>query len=210
MRKKSVAVLMVTSLLIIGGVLHAPAIFATGADISSEPVQVFAVGPDPTIPGPGVIGAGSFVDIPGTSSKLVRTDNGVSISVHTSGLTPGAYTTWWVIDDDDGDPFFEMVFRAGGRIVGPNGEGDFGAGLSVDGIPEADFVTVVRNGDKVFNTPLTATVGMVIRYHGPVVEEIVVAQTSTFLGGCSNVGTTGITPSGTFVCFDPQITIHAP
>ena len=62
-----------------------------------------------------------WTDILDTSSQLVRTDNGISISVHTSGLTPGAYTTWWVIDDDDGDPFFEMVFNAGGRVVRPWG-----------------------------------------------------------------------------------------
>ena len=105
-----------------------------------------------------------------------------------------------------------MVFNAGGRIVGPTGEGDFGAGLSVDGIPAADFVTVVRNvGDRSFDNPRTARVRLVISYHGPVVPGLVAQQTHTFLGSWANVGATGISPSGTFVCFDPQITgIHSP
>lgn len=213
MRRKSLVGFMAMSLLIVGGVIYAPAIFAMGAEISSEPFQIFAVAPNPAIPGPGVVdpALGSFTDIPGTSSKLVRTDNGVSISAHASGLAPGVYTTWWSIDKN-GDGVFpdEMVLYAGGGIVGPNGKGHFAAHLPVGEIPPADFVNVVVNagGNQIFDNPRTATVRFVIRYHGPKVPGLVAQQTHTFLGGCSN--NAPIPTTGTFVCFDPQRVTHTP
>jgi len=53
---------------------------------------------------------------------------------------------------------------------------------------------------------------IVVRYHGAVAAdtELVDKQTNTFLGGCTNVGATGQSPSGDFVCFDPQRAVHEP
>lgn len=215
MRRKIFAVLMGMSLLIIGGLLYAPAIFAMAADISTADVGIFAVAGDLDIPGPGVIDPDLLDDpIPGSWSKLVRNDSGLSISTHTSGLPPGAYTFWWIIDED-GNGFSptnprSIGINAGGKVVGSNGIGNFGAHLPVGAIPPQDWVTILRNGDGTFDTPRTANVMVVLRYHGPKFKGLVDEQISTFLGGCINVGGTGISPSGDFVCYDPQRTIHMP
>lgn len=208
MRRKSLGVLLAMSLLVIGSGLYAAAAFAMSADLSSEPFQVFAVSGNPAIPGPGNLGPETGNTVPGSSSQLVRTDNGVSISAHMSGLAPGAYTTWWSIDADrDGAFPDEMVLNAGGGIVGPNGEGHFAAHLAVGEIPPRDFVNVVINagGNQSFDNPRTANIKFVLRYHGPKVPGLVAQQTHTFLGGCVNPP---LPPTGSFVCFDPWRTIH--
>ena len=43
-----------------------------------------------------------FEVIEGSSSKLVRTDDGISKTLHTTGPTPGASTNWWVINEGGG------------------------------------------------------------------------------------------------------------
>jgi len=200
--------------LIIGGVflvLGSTTVVAQGADISSEPFEVFAFEGNQSMPGPGNINETLGNVVPGSSSQLVRTDNGVSISAHIPGLAPGAYTTWWSISTDDDLSFpDEIVILAGGGIVGPNGEGYFAAHLSVGEIAQRDFVNVVINkdGNQVFDSPRTDTIRFTLRYHGPKVPGMVAEQTHSFLGGCIN--NAPIMTTGPFVCFDPWRTTHTP
>ena len=174
---------------------------------STTQLMVFAVAGDPTIPGPGVLdparGTGSI--LPGTSSTLTRTADGISITVEASGLPPGAYTNWWIIDEgglaNGRTRKFEIGYFATGGIVGPDGIGKFSATLDAGKLPDVDWVTVLRNGDGNFDTPLTASVMYVIRYHGPEVPGMVDQQIGEFLGGCSNAvpaGAGAFTP-GDFV-----------
>lgn len=193
-------------------VLGSSDIFAESADISTEPFEVFASGPNPDRPGPGIIDGTLGTVVLGSSSQLVRTDDGVSISAHISGLTPGTYTTWWSIDTNgDGVLPDEIVMLAGGGVVGPNGKGNFAAHLSVGEIAQRDFVSVVINagGNQVFDSPRTDTVRFALRYHGPKIPGLVAEQTHSFLGGCINTPP-GMEPNGDFVCFDPWRTTHTP
>ena len=195
-----------------------PAGPASVAGGSLAPFRVRAVAGDISIPGPGVLdpaqGTGNL--LPGTSSQLVRTNKGLSITINTTGLAPGAYTTWWVIDEQQPGTYakeFEVLINAGGGTVGPDGEFNFTGFLPVDVLPDVDWVKVLRNGDGEFDTPWTARVQVVVRNHGPVVEALAQAQATEWLGGCSNTAPPGAGEytSGTFVCYDPQWTfVHEP
>ena len=185
--------------------------------ISTVPLQIFALSADPNVPGPGVRITPPTGDmVRGSQSTLVRADDWLAVSVRTHDLPAGAYTFWWVIDEDGGgfmpsNPR-SIAINAGGAIVTSAGIADFNAVLPTGEIPEADWLTVLRNGDGAFDTTRTAKVMIVVRYHGAVAAdpELVEEQIGTFLGGCSNVGATGQSPNGDFECFDPQRAVHEP
>jgi len=225
MGKKSLLALASTVLLIVGGALYV-ALFGGLAlagqhepqqSLSSVPLQIFALSANPAIPGPGVMISPPTGDmVHGSQSTLVRAEDWLAVSIHTHNLPAGAYTFWWVIDED-GNGFMpsnprSIAINAGGLIVTSSGITDFSAVLPTGDVPEADWLTVLRNGDGAFDTTRTAKVMIVVRYHGPVAadSELVDKQTNTFLGGCTNVGATGQSPSGDYVCFDPQRAVHVP
>jgi len=160
--------------------------------ISSVPLQIFALFADPDVPGPGVRITPPTGDmVRGSQSTLVRTDDWLAVSIHTHNLPAGAYTFWWVIDED-GAGFMpsnprSIAINAGGVIVTSSGITDFTAILPTGEIPEADWLTVLRNGDGAFDTTHTAKVMIVVRYHGAVAadSELVDKQINTFLGGAA-------------------------
>lgn len=112
------------------------------------------------------------------TSRLVRTDRGVSMTLHTTGLTPGnVYTVWWVVVNhpelctapfldywcsppDFGNPDLGIsLAHAAGHVV--RGEkARFGGHLRV-----GDLSKVVE-GDGLTN-PRGALVSLVVRDHGP-------------------------------------------
>ena len=130
-------------------------------------------------------------DINGSSARLTRGDNSVSISVNTTGLPVGAYTTWWVIWNntaecgggaapllcgaaDLGSPSNSVFFASGG-VTNRNGVGNFGATLNEGGIPgdlndlpnsNPDDQVRISNGNGLGDAQ-TAEVHYIIRYHGP-------------------------------------------
>ncbi len=112
---------------------------------------------------------GPFIEIPGTSSKLHRNANGITVNFKTKNLIPNnAYTLWWVIfGDDPGPPI--LVTHAAGHVVGGSGKGNFSSHLSVG---------------EIFNNPLTAEVHLALRTHGPVQPEMMPDQIQTIDGGC--------------------------
>ncbi len=212
MRKRIFAVLMVMSLLIIGGLFYVPGIFA-----SDEVGVVFFRVADAATPG-GTPALNAGVPIEDAKFELERTADGVSMEIKTSGLPAGAYSIWWAIDSDNdpgsgaspGDALIvgvEAVRIATGGIVGANGVGKFEATLSEGPIPPANGVTVMLNfgGSQVFD-PMVAGIAVVIRFHGPVIPGAVNEQTTLFAGGCSNTPTLGLPGAfpGADVCFDPQ------
>ena len=220
MRRKLVAVLLVMSLALIGGLIYAPGALASPAVKSDVGVRVFRV-EDPANILPGgktALNVGELIN--GAKSELKRTSDGISIEIKTNGLPEGAYSLWWVIDNDDddatggnpGSPLVEGVEiarRATGGIVGANGEGKFNAALAAAPVPPANGATVLINvGSNQVLNPMTARIGIVIRYHGPVIPGAVNEQTTLFAGGCKNtliLGAVGAFPGGNS-CFDPQVT----
>ena len=149
-------------------------------------------------------------DIEGRSSALVRTDNGVSMTIHTSGLDAGAYTIWWVIFNDPSQCSDEecgeddvlpppgnedagvSVLRATGHVVGKSGKGNFGAGLSVGDTSEALWGPGLTN-------PRGAEIHLIVRSHGEVIPGEVNDQIHTVNGGCP--------PNE---CVDVQMALHQP
>lgn len=134
------------------------------------------------------------------SSRLVRSNNGVSFTLRTSKLVIGnAYSLWWIINDDEGVIFVSAT----GGVAQCTGEARFAAQLLVSRIPPANGKTIVAGGGFLFDTPRTAPIQIVIRDHGPAILNpmpgLVDEQISTVEGGC-NVN----------MCTDFQIARHIP
>jgi hypothetical protein len=146
-------------------------------------------------------------EVPGAYSKLVRTSGGIALTLHTSELLPGAYTIWWVVynnpencfthpcspADDTNAAATPSVLNATGHVVGEDGKGNFGAYLRVGDTSGME----VLFGPGLLNAS-AAEIQPVVRYHGPVIPELMPAQISTFMGGCL-----------VNACDDPQFAIHA-
>lgn len=128
----------------------------------------------------------------GASAKIVRTDTNITTTVKTCGLIPGAYSLWWLIfNDPDAEGPPDIISNATGKVVGPDGTGNFAASLSVGGPYReigcpgiiGDLLGIPCSGDGLTN-PRGALVVLVIRYHGPVIPGSNSDQFSTFMGGC--------------------------
>jgi len=111
-------------------------------------------------------------DLKGVSS-LVRTDNGVSMTLMTTGLAPGAYTVWWVVFNPD-VPGMSVGFAAG-HVVGPDGNARFAANLK-EGEPLS-----IAGGP--LEDARAAEIHVVVRYHGPVDPRNLYDQLHTFEPG---------------------------
>lgn len=137
-------------------------------------------------------------------SKLVRNDHGVSMTIDTIDLLPGAYTNWFVIFNDpsecaqvpcspaDGP---SSVLFATGNVVDESGEGGFAAHLSVGDTSGALFGPGLTDARG-------AEVHLVVRYHGPTVPALMPAQINSINGGCN--------APGLYDCVDLQAAIHVP
>jgi hypothetical protein len=128
-----------------------------------------AVADEPTYSGVYAFGSNALTGV----SALARTDDGVSMTLMTTGLAPGAYTVWWVVFNPD-VPGMSVGFAAG-HVVGPNGMARFaatlkeGEPLSIAGGPLED----ARGAD----------IHLVVRYHGPVDPLHLYDQLHTFEPG---------------------------
>jgi hypothetical protein len=175
--------------------------------------------------------------VPGAYSTLLRSSDGVTISLQTSGLIPGhAYTAWWVVFnnpelcnadgcgvDDVGEalgsgsnPIGIGILRAGGVVVGADGRLSFGASL-VEGstvgcqtsVPFKGVCTALVDSSK-------AQVNLVLHDHGPAIAGQISTQIGSFEGGCKSYihGPSGteLVPYGlgSYECFSPQASPHTP
>lgn len=124
---------------------------------------------EPTYSGVYTFGSNELTGV----SALVRTDDGVSMTLKTTGLEPGAYTVWWVVFNPDVAGM--SVGFAAGHVVGANGTATFAANLregeplSIAGGPLED----ARGAD----------IHLVVRYHGPVDPLHLYDQLHTFEPG---------------------------
>lgn len=124
------------------------------------------------------------IEVHGTS-ELVRSDDGVSMTLETSGLTPGdAYTVWWAVVDhpelcerpwgdywcsppefDNPELGISLIWATGAVVEGDTAE--FEASLAV-----GDTTYVVpdeetgREGEGLMN-PSGALISVIVRDHGP-------------------------------------------
>ncbi len=125
------------------------------------------------------------------SATLHRNNNGVTVNVKTSGLTPGYAYTLWIIPfnepvgvcastgctpDDLFDAHGDVIYGTG-HVVGGNGKGNFSAHLN-----EGDTGRVTEYG---LTDAQGAEIHVVIRCHGPAIPGMISEQIHTFNGGCN-------------------------
>jgi hypothetical protein len=161
----------------------------------------------------------SPVLVDGAWTKLVRNDNGVGVTIHTTGLTPGtADTVWWVFFNNPSACLHGMfgarcglgdvltnpaslpsVQFAAGHVIGSDGVGNYGAYFSAGAAPVCAGFGLPCNG---LLDARTADVHVVIRTHGDAIPGLVDEQISSFNGGClagePNVGQ----------CHNVQASVH--
>jgi hypothetical protein len=159
---------------------------------------------------------GDSSTVKGSSVKLTRTSNSVSIRVNTTELPAGAYTNWWVVfnnpaacgadgcnSGDFGNADVEAsVFWATGGVVDHSNVGHFRAHLA-EGAPPSPTPGQHLFGPGLLDA-LAAEIHYIIRYHGPVVESILIDQITTVWGGCVPGPAPGPEP---YPCYDPQAAV---
>jgi hypothetical protein len=138
----------------------------------------------------------SPVVVPDAWSALVRNDNGIAATLHTSGLTPGIATTmWWVIFnnpaacvDECNAPDLAIpavqasVQYAAGHVIGGDGVADYGAYLGEGDTTGCAAPTLPCNG---LIDSRAALVHLVVRSHGQALPDVIDEQISSFNGGCN-------------------------
>jgi hypothetical protein len=140
------------------------AAFAAGGGSPTGTSGVFTIGP----------GHSFIADIDGAESTLVRTPNGISVSLQTSGLPAGHAVTMWALIFNDpnacgtggchemnGDlnvPAVQgSVYRVTGHVVGASGSF---AGV----VPVGDAANAVRGPGLL--DPYGAEIHLIVRDHG--------------------------------------------
>lgn len=133
-------------------------------------------------------------EIEGATSTLVRTDNGISMELTTSGLEPGAYTIWFVVFNNPEACFLgsDMCGEADEdfAVGGPTRFGfTYATGHIVDDSGEATFAGHLKAGEVLLNNDLeldevlenarTAEIHLIVRYHGPAVPGRIPEQIRT-------------------------------
>lgn len=158
------------------------------------------------------------------SSMLVRTADGISFSIGTSGTSiyPGHALTVWVVvfnsPEDCTDPCGEDdifvtpgppqtdIFYGAGNIVGGSGTIHMSGRV---GTNDAGHFPGY-NGDPGLLNPLGAEVHLIPRGHGPMVPANMPAQIHSFAGGCDTMLPIGGDPVAVGECADIQFSIHRP
>jgi hypothetical protein len=148
---------------------------------------------------------------PAGSSKLVRTNAGLSFTYHTSSLPAGQVVTVWIVvfnnpehcstrpcsapaDVFNPDVHADFLY-GGGHVIGGDGRGNFGGHLRV-GDPSGSGLIELGMPELAVGllNPLTADVQLALHSHGPAGSgQVLKAQLSSFLGGCQTfLGPDGI------------------
>jgi len=176
----------------------------------------------------------TFADLPALvdvgDAALVRNDNGVTVQASVEGVTPGAYTLWWVMwnnpeacgadgctDADFGTPGLDVdIGYATGHVVGNGGKltlvAHVAEGGSLSGFPTEFGIT---SGSGLLDA-LNAEIHIVIRSHGPTIPGVVGEMTHTFAAGCDYSVFGGLIESpnygteGPNTCEEPFFAIFLP
>ena len=206
MRRKIFAVLIVVSLLTIGGVLWLQP-SATEADLKQQSSVSEMINP------------ANGMNLAG-SSRLLRSKKEISMTISTTGLTGGnAHSIWWILfnspencvapnecDEADVPVAFgggadaahvaEVEFsavNATGGVVDPDGYGNFSASLN-EGAPPAGVQVLIGSGLK---DAQNTEVHLLVRMHDTATAGMVGDQISMVNGGCPVSG-----------CVNVQASIH--
>lgn len=163
----------------------------------------------------GVFWLSDGTQVEGADARLTQTDSGVSYNLRTTGLMNGhAVSIWWVIfnnpDACDGDcgeadlfePAVNAAVMSGGRnVVGGSGRWSFAAHLNEGEITNEH--PAFQDGPGLMK-PRMAEIHIVVRSHGPKLEEHMPEQLKTFGAGCTDFLEAGTMPTDEGECADVQ------
>jgi hypothetical protein len=97
-------------------------------------------------------------------ASLVRTDNGITMTYHSTGLPAGeAVTLWWIIFEDGA--LVSAQFAAG-HVIGNDGVGNF-AGHLAEGDTSGCFLPADQFPCQGLSDAQNAEVWLLARVHGP-------------------------------------------
>ncbi len=148
-------------------------------------------------------------------STIERSEDGVEVSLQTSGMEPGAWTMWTIYYNNP-DKCEHPLFGPDGNQIsacswsdrlteGVDRKPGWGDGAVVDGSGIGNFSTTRSANDESYSgdpvpgmpatfplccplltNPMGAEVHVLMRYHGPAVSDLQAAQIGTWGGGCNN------------------------
>jgi hypothetical protein len=166
------------------------------------------------------------------TSALVRTDNGVSFHVSTTGLEPGSVHTLWMVIFNEPENCTDPGC-SNDDLSNPDATADvtYGAGTVIGGSGRATFAGHRNQGDhsgSIMQEWLGLTehglidaqeaeIHFVVHSHGPKIPRLVDEMLHTFNAGCGPNFAAGLPPVpeslGTYgpnTCEDVQFAVHAP
>ena len=114
----------------------------------------------------------------GAKGTIHRTDSGITINIHTVGLTPGNAYTVWVVEVNCGAPPCRPI-RLAGHIVGNSGKGNFSGRLALNSDPS-----------RAVQDPFDGDFHCIIADHGPLDPEDLPEAIKTGLPPLKPDGTT--------------------
>ena len=147
--------------------------------------------------------------VPDAWSAVVRNDNGIAATLHTSGLAPGsAATMWWVffnnpsacVGECDMPDLFNPIVQASvqyaaGHVIGGEGTADYGAYITEGDTSGCAAPSLPCNG---LIDSRAALVHLIVRSHGQALPGAIDEQISSFNGGCNPI------------CENVQASVHQP
>jgi hypothetical protein len=169
------------------------------------------------------------------TSRLVRSNGGLSGTFHGTGLPAGQAMTLWFIVFNNPDAcnsapcsVEDLLFNeaaqgdflwGGGNVIGGSGQGNFGGHLSVGDASRSGFMEIGMPERALgLLNPFTAEVHLAVHSHGPAVPGPTLReQLNSFAGGCDVfLGPFGIAagpedvPTDVGECSTIQVSIHYP
>jgi hypothetical protein len=140
-------------------------------------------------------GLGRSGPVAGASASVVRTANGASFRLSTTGLMPGnAYTLWLVVVNNP-DACNSSPCTAADLFVNPavDAQVRFAAGHVAGGSGRGTFAGAVQEGpmpgwlaDRSFDDSMEAEIHLVINDHGPMLPDHMPGMIRTYRGGCAD------------------------
>jgi hypothetical protein len=116
-----------------------------------------------------------FVSVGSAEAQLVRNNNGLSVSGHAMGLTPGnTYTVWWIVI---GATDF-VVVNASGGIANTAGDLRFGGALPTGTYQAGDTSPRYVEVAGTLSDPLLSMVILHVVDHGPAIPGLIPIQIS--------------------------------
>lgn len=163
------------------------------------------------------------------TSRLLRTDSGVSFALRTSALEPGEVVTLWLVifnepdecdegcgEDDLFNPDAKVdVLYGAGRVIGGTGETNYAGRRNVGDNDGSIFAELGLEAHGLLDAH-AAEIHLVVRSHGPKIPNLTGEMLHTFNAGCEvPPGFPDPLPEelgapGPNECEDVQFAVHMP